>query len=93
MMSFMFDANRAAYDRGADSIAFHAEANGGPIACSVSREALQAYARTSGSSGEQLLDIFHDNSSAVGRLAKRKFEANALEPNGSILIGSADLNR
>ena len=89
----MVDSNRAAYDRGADSIAFHAESRSGPIACSVSREALQLYARTSGSSGEQLLDIFHDNSSAVGRLARRKFEANALEPNGSILIRSADLNR
>ncbi len=90
-ISFSFDPNRAAYNSGIDTVSFHAEANGLPIACSVSREALLDHARRSGGSGEELLEIFHDNSSAVGRLAKRKFETNALEPNGSILIRSADL--
>lgn len=88
----MFDPTRAAYNGSLDTVSFYAEANGQPIACSVSGEALLGRARKSGCSGEELLDIFHDNSSAVGRLAKRKFEANALEPNGSILIRSADLS-
>ena len=87
----MFDPNRAAYNGDVDTVSFYAEANGRPIACSVSREALLDHARKSGGSGEELLDIFHDNSSAVGRLAKRKFETNALEPNGSILIRAVDL--
>ncbi|RYD85874.1 MAG: DUF1488 domain-containing protein [Sphingomonadales bacterium] len=91
IISFVFDPNRAAYDGSVDTVSFYAEANGRPIACSVSREALLHHARKSGGSGEELLNIFHDNSSAVGRLAKRKFETNALEPNGSILIRSADL--
>ena len=92
-MSFMFDRNRAAYNGGVDAVSFYAEADGRPIACSVSREALQHYARKPGGSGADLLDIFHDHSNAVGRLARRKFEINALEPNGSILIGPADLSR
>ena len=92
-MTFMFDPNRAAYDGSVDSVSFYAEGDGQPIACSVSREALQDHARTSGRSGEQLLDIFHDNASALGRLAKRKFQTRAFEPNGSILIRSVDLSR
>lgn len=73
-------------------MSFYAEADGRPIACYVSREALLNYACKSDGSGQELLDIFHDNSSAVGRLAKRKFETSAFEPNGSILIRSADLS-
>jgi hypothetical protein len=77
-----------AYDFDKDAANFPADVNGTRLICRISREALEDRFN---SIGEDILDCFRENRTAIEVKARALIEKNRLESDGSILIRSNDI--
>ncbi|WP_081596522.1 DUF1488 family protein [Porphyrobacter sp. AAP82] len=66
--------------------------DGKRVNCAVSREALNDLTRSSHSQAEQLIEAYRSNISKIATVAERKARANWFEPDGSILVQTADVS-
>lgn len=71
-------------------IVFWGQAGDKRIKCAISKEALDDHYR--GNSRLSELQIFINNQRAIEHEARRKYLENRLEPDGTILIKSADID-
>jgi len=71
-----------------DTVDFRAMEGESLVICRVTREALSDYTRTSGS---DLVDMFRASEVAIINAVDKKYAASDREPDGSIIIRSADL--
>ncbi len=71
-------------------IGFTALADDQRIACFVSRETLREHFGGSGSDAPTLVEVFHAKQSRIRTTVCGKIADGALEPDGSLLLRSAD---
>jgi hypothetical protein len=62
------------------------------VPCVVSREALDDHGRLIGASREERQEVFNGAMGRIFALASRKYYEGRLEPDGSVLVTSDDLN-
>jgi hypothetical protein len=93
-LDLMFNNYAPGHDFGRDIVTFGAEALGAPVSCAISREALDDYFGTAGTSGrtkEERLETFRKNRSAIERMARDKYLFWPVEEVEAVLIKTADV--
>ena len=79
------------FDFDRDVVLFEGMAVKGEVSCAISGEALEDHYGAKGSSGRARLAAFHAHRKAIEEQARRKFAANKLEKDGSMLLRSEDI--
>ena len=92
-MGMTFGAGKPVYDVGRGVVLFVALDGALMVRCAVSREALMDKAGVSEATDAEVADIFVTHADRIQAVAFRKYEAKHFEPDGSVLIKTADLNR
>jgi hypothetical protein len=93
-LNLTFNNSAPQYDFSRDIVTFDGEALGHPARCAISREALDDYFGTAGTSGrtkEERLETFRKNRSAIERMAREKYLFSPVEEVGAVLIKTADV--
>ena len=83
-----FPAPEEWLDSGRDVVVFWGMDRNHRIRCAISREALDDHFR---GDNRKKLDVFRENSRAIEEIARRKYLAGRVEPDGSVLVRTADL--
>ncbi len=83
-----FPEPKAYYDSGSMLIKFAGEERGKVVQCAISREALEDYFELT---NQAELKVFSGNQERIEHEARRKYLSEQIEPDGSILVRSADL--
>ena len=91
-MSFQLDQDYVRHDPSREAVLFRATLDGKRVNCAVSREALNDLTRSSHSQAEQLIEAYRSNISKIATVAERKARANWFEPDGSVLVQTADVS-
>jgi hypothetical protein len=73
-----------------NGIAFTASVRGASVVCVVSREALRDHFGATGMGGASLMGAFHAKKRRIESAARDKINDGAFEPDGSVLLQSAD---
>lgn len=92
-MALTFAAVQPTYDAEMRVLWLPAWVGEAPIRCAVSREALMDIARSMFATDKQLMEMYIIHADEIQQLAKRKYINNQMEPDGSILVKTTDLNR
>ena len=79
------------YDPDRDVVLFSGKTASGEIACAVSVETLEDCFEAKGSGERAVLKTFRTHRDAIENIAARKYIEQRMEPNGSILIRSIDV--
>jgi Protein of unknown function (DUF1488) len=90
-MALTFEPARVRYDSDRDVVRFMALDGLAMVRCAVSREALMDKARSTHATDEDLVDIYIIHADEIQQIAERKYVANKTEPDGLILVTTADL--
>ncbi len=80
------------YDPERDVVRFEGRDGDRRIACAISGEALEDHFGARGTGHRQRLAAFHAHRDEIEDQARRKYTAAWLEPDGSVLIRSQDLD-
>jgi len=88
----VFEPGIGRYDLDADVVRFLGLADGGPIKCAVSRDALQAWGSRQGMAADAPEAIYQACHSQVQNLARRKFADGITDAAGHVVVTSNDLN-
>lgn len=83
----VFDEGAARYDAGREIVIFVGKDGDRVVPCAMSREALEDYFDAD---NKDLVKIFIANSERIQHEARRKYLADQLESDGSVLIRTAD---
>jgi len=83
-----FPAPDEKYEFGSDVVLFWAQDGDIRVRCQISREALDDHF---GGDGKDKLAVFRASRQAIEEGARRKYLAGCTEPDGSVLIRTADL--
>jgi hypothetical protein len=92
-MALTFRDAASTYDAGRRVLWLSAWDGWKPVRCAVSRDALVDKARLTHAADEDLVDIYITHADEIQRIAARKYAAKQTEPDGFILVKTADLNR
>ena len=92
-MALTFEPARTQYDADRDIVRFMGMDGVLMVRCAVSREALMDKARSTLATDEDLVDIYIFHADVIQQIAVRKYAAQQTEPDGLILVKTADLNR
>ena len=82
-----FSAPRERHDFEADSVVFRGQDGDKEVACAISEEALHDHFRDGGSP----LQVFRAHRNAIEAIARRKYLSGQVDPDGGVLIRSADI--
>jgi hypothetical protein len=88
-----FNNPPARYDVHRDVVAFAGQALGQPIACAISREALDDYFGTDGLDKDRRIEAFLKNRSRIEKMARIKYLKWPIEEPDAILIKTSDIPR
>ena len=87
-----FPDSSAQHDRDRDAVLFDGwNAEDVRISCAISGEALEDHFTSRGASSRGRLAAFRDNRRRIEQLARRKYAAGQTEPDGSIMVRTADV--
>ena len=86
-----FAAETARYDDRREVVLFRGEASGKDVYCAISREAIEDHFSPKGRGSAARLAAFKRNRRIIEALAEGKFGARQFEPDGTILIRTADI--
>jgi len=92
-LDLAFSAPRARYDAERDIVEFIGTANGAPVRCGISREALEDFCGVESFSDEQRVKAFRDNRSMIEKMAREKFLSWPVDTISSVLITAADVQK
>lgn len=88
-----FGASSARYDSTREVVAWAGEALGRPVACAVSREALEDYFGADNLDRAGRLKAFHKNRSEIEGMIHAKYLTWPVETAGSVLLATADVEK
>lgn len=91
MGELTFDARKAMYDGDRDIVRFWAADGEKRVPCGVTHEALADYTRSVVGGRDASVALYRTHAAKVHDVAQRKYRAGQLEPDGGILVMSADL--
>jgi fido (protein-threonine AMPylation protein) len=77
-------------DSGRDVVVFWGMDRNHRIRCAISREALDDHFH---GDNRNKLEVFRENSRAIEEIAQRKYLSGRVEPDGSVLVRTADITR
>jgi transposase-like protein len=83
-----FPAPEEKYDTGRDFVVFWGLDRDQRIRCAISREALDDHFRDD---NRNKLEVFRENRPAIEEIARRKYLSGRVEPDGTVLIRTADI--
>lgn len=86
--TLVFPDSDARYDGVRDVVLFWGQDGSKRVRCAISREALDDHYKPE---RKDKLKVFEANRNAIEQEARRKYLAGTLEPDGSILIKTADI--
>lgn len=78
------------HDTGRDVVVFWGIDRNHRVRCAISREALDDHFH---GDNRKKLDVFRENRAAIEDIARRKYLSGRVEPNGSVLVRTADIAR
>lgn len=90
-MPFIIDPQRAAYDFDGGRVNFYAEDGGNRVLCAVTEEALQDLTNTHTLEPEALVALYRGNSDIIAAIAEEKYRARNINPDGYVVVTSADV--
>ena len=85
-----FPAPEEWHDSARDVVVFWGMDRNHRIRCAISREALDDHFH---GDNRKKLDVFRENRQAIGEIARRKYLSGRVEPDGSVLVRTADFTR
>ncbi len=85
-----FPAPEERHDTGPDVVVFWGMDRDHRIRCAISREALDDHFH---GDNRKKLEVFRENSRAIEEIARRKYLSGRVEPDGSVLVRTADITR
>jgi len=85
----VFPDPAAHYDAGREVIVFNGKDSDRAIRCAISKEALEDHFN---SAAKDMLKVFHAHRERIEHEARRKYLAEQLQPDGSVLVGTNDLS-
>jgi transcriptional regulator with XRE-family HTH domain len=91
LLEFPDDAAR--YDDNRDVILFRGQSAGKVVNCAISREAIEDHFKPKGGGNAARIAAFKRHRRTIEELAERKFRARQMEPDGTLLIRSMDVER
>lgn len=88
-----FSDDVARYDEDREVILFRGKSSRGTVYCAISREAIEDYFKPKGGGNAARMAAFKRHRRTIEELAERKFRARQMEPDGTILVRSMDVER
>jgi hypothetical protein len=85
-----FPAPEEWHDSGRDVVVFWGMDRNHRIRCAISREALDDHFH---GDNRKKLGVFRENSRAIEEIARHKYLSGRVEPDGSVLVRTADITR
>jgi hypothetical protein len=92
-MDLRFDNPPVHYDFGRDILTFAGEAQGHPVRCAISREAIDDYFRMSGASNDERIQKFLEKRSIFEQLARIKYLNWPIDEPESVLVKTMDITK
>jgi hypothetical protein len=86
----VFPAPKERYDNSREIVAFWGQDRTERIRCAISREALDDHFH---GDNRNKLEVFAENRTAIENIARRKYLSGLIEPDGTVLIRTADIPR
>lgn len=87
--SLIFSDTEAYYDSAYMTVRFVGQDDGKQVTCAISREALEDHF---GLTNQDVIKVFSKHMEHIQHEARRKYLSKLLEPDGSVLVRSEDLN-
>lgn len=84
--------DKAQFDRSSDAILFHAEDGDKPVLCILTAEAMRDWAVRQHMDARQPLEIWIACRHRAEAIAQVKYKEGRLEPNGRVVVTTAELN-